>query len=66
MKRNKELYYIQYWDVNDLHGWAMSRKHPVNNFEWIKDTSQSNEDFRKNYNEENHEGYFPEFDVQYL
>ena len=37
--KNKELTYIQYWDVNNLYGWAMSQKLPVNNFEWIKDTS---------------------------
>ena len=29
----------------------MSQKLPVNNFEWIKYTSQYNEDFIKNYNE---------------
>ena len=44
----------------------MLQKLPVNNFEWIKDTSQLNEDFIKNYNEESDEGYFLEFDVQYL
>ena len=33
---------------------------------WIKDTSQFNEDFIKNYNEESDEGYFLEVDVQYL
>ena len=44
----------------------MSQKLPVNNFEWIKNTSQFNEDFIKNYNEESHEGYFLEVDVQYL
>ena len=33
---NKESSYFQYWDVNDLYGWAMSQKLPVNNFEWIK------------------------------
>ena len=32
----------------------------------IKDTSQFNEDFIKNYNEENGGGYFLEVDVQYL
>ena len=44
----------------------MSQKLPVNNFEWIKDTSQFNEDFIKNYNEKSDEGYFLEVDVQYI
>ena len=30
----------------------MSQKLPVNNFEWTKDTSQLNEDFIKNCNED--------------
>ena len=30
----------------------MSKKLPENNFEWIKETFQFNEDFTKNYNEE--------------
>ena len=64
--KNKESSYIQYWDVNNLYGWPMSQKLPVNNFEWIKDTSKFNEDFIKNYNEESDEGYFLEVDVQYL
>ena len=58
--KNKKSSYIQYWDVNNLYGWAMSQKFPVNNFEWIKDTSQFNEDFINNYNEESDEGYFLE------
>ena len=29
---NKELSYLQYWDVNNLYGWVMSQKLPVNNF----------------------------------
>ena len=64
--KNKELSYIQYWDVNNLYGWAMSQKLQVNNFEWIKDTSQFNEDFMKNYNEKSNEGCFLEVDAKYL
>ena len=37
--RNKESSYNKYWDVNNLYGWAMQRKFPVNNFEWVKDNS---------------------------
>ena len=44
----------------------MSQKLPVNNFESIKYTSQFNEDFIKNYDEEIDEGNFLEVDVQYL
>ena len=35
--KNKESSCLQYWDVNNLYGWAMSQKLPVNNFEWIKE-----------------------------
>ena len=64
--KNKELSYIQYWGVNNLHGLTMPQKFPLNNFEWIKDTSQFNVDFIKNYNGENDEGYFLEVNLQYL
>ena len=37
--KNKELPYLQYWDINNLYEWVMSQKFPVHNFEWIKDTS---------------------------
>ena len=63
--KNKESVYLKYWDVNNLYGWAMSQKLPVNKFEWIEETSQINEDFIKNYNEETDEGYFLEVAVQY-
>ena len=56
--KNKESSHRKYWDVNNLYGWAMSQKLPVNKFEWIKDTSQFNGDFIKNYNEESDEGCY--------
>ena len=50
--------YLKYGDVYKLRGWAMLQKLLVNNFEYIQDTSQFNEDFIKNYNKESGEGYF--------
>ena len=47
--KNKKSSYLQYWAVNNLYRWGMSQKYPVNNFQWIKCTSQFNEDFIKNY-----------------
>ena len=46
--------------------WAMLQKLPVNNFEWMKDTSQFDKHFIKNYNEESDNGFFLEVDVQYI
>ena len=34
--KNIESSYIQYLDANNLYGWAMSQKLPVNGFKWIK------------------------------
>ena len=63
--KNRESSYRKYWDVNSLYGWAMSQKLPVNNFQQTEETSQFNEDYIKNYNEESDEGYFLEVDIQY-
>ena len=43
--KNKELSYLKYWDVNNLHGWAMSQKLPVNKFKRVKYITKLDEDF---------------------
>ena len=63
--KNEELSCIQYLDMNNLYGWAMSQKLPVNNFKWVEDTSRINEEFIKNYNENSNKGYILEVDVKY-
>ena len=63
--KNEESSYIQYLDANNLYGWAMSQKLPVNNFKWVEDISRINEEFIKNYNENNKKGYILEVDVKY-
>ena len=55
--KSKESSYIQYLDANNLYGWAMSQKLPVNNFKWVEDVSRINEEFIKNYNENSSKGY---------
>ena len=42
--KNKKSSYLHYWDVNNLYGWVMLQKLPVNNFEQLEETSQFNED----------------------
>ena len=64
---NEESSYIQYLDNNNLYGWAMSKKLPVNGFRWLDSDkiNETNEVFIKNYNENNNKGYIFEVDVRY-
>ena len=64
--KNKESSFIQCWHVKIFYHWAMSQKLPVNNFQWIEESSQFKEDFIKSWNKQSNEGYFLEVDVQYL
>ena len=63
--KNKEPSCLQYRDVNILYRWAMSQNFSVNNFEWIEETSQFNENFIKNYNKESDEGNFVESSISW-
>ena len=64
--KNIESSYLVYLDANNLYGWAMSQKLPVNGSKWVEDLSQFNEDFIKGYNENRDRGYFLEVDVECL
>ena len=64
---NKEIIssYLMYLDANNLHGWTMSQKLPMNGFKWVKNLSQFNESFIRNYDEKNDIGYFLKVDIDY-
>ena len=63
--KNKESSFVQYLDANNLYGWAMSQKLPVNGFKWIKNVTGIDEKVIKNYNEDNDKGYILGVDVKY-
>ena len=63
--KNIKSSYLENLDANNLYGWAMSQKFPVNGFKWIKHVSKFDEDFIKNYNENSNKGYSLEADVEY-
>ena len=44
-------------DTNNLSGWAMFQKLPINGFKWVKHLSEFNEDFIKNYTENSYKGF---------
>ena len=64
--KNKESSNLKYWHVNNLYGWEMSRKLPVNDSKWVEDISEFDERFIKSYTGESDKGCFLEVDIQYL
>ena len=44
--------------MNNLYGWTMSQKFPLNGFKRVENTSQFDKDFMKSYNEDSDEGFF--------
>ena len=68
MKKNngkiKELLYIQHLDGNNLWGWVIQQKLPVNESKWEKNTFKFNKIFIINCDEESDKGYFLEINVE--
>ena len=62
---NKESSFLIYDDANNLYGFAMCKKLPVDDFKWVDDLSIFTEDFIKNYDEEDDTGYLFVVDVEY-
>ena len=62
-----ESSYLEYLDANNLYGWAMSQKLPIDDFEWVEkdDLSKFNDSFIRNYDGNSDKGYILEVDVEY-
>ena len=56
--------FLQYFDANNLYGFAMCKKLPLKGHKWA-DISMFDEEFIKNYDENGETGYLLEIDAQY-
>ena len=63
--KNKESTYIQYFDVNNLYGWAMSQPLPLGGFKWAKNKSKFTTGFILNYGVYSDVGYIFEATIKY-
>ena len=63
--RNRESSFLMYADANDLYGYAMSKKLPVDGFKWVDVLLIFTDDFIKTYDEESDIGYLFVVDVEY-
>ena len=65
--KNIESSHIKYFNANNLYGWAMSQKLPVNDIKWVKQKKllKFNEDVIKNYDVNSNKGYFLEVYIDY-
>ena len=62
--KTKKSVFLQYLDANNLYGYAMNQKLPLDGYEWA-DVSLFTDDFVKNYDVNGDKGYLLEVDVEY-
>ena len=57
--------YLMYVDANNLYGWAMSKKLPIDGFNWRDNLKTFTCEFTKNYDEDSDTGYLLQVDIEY-
>ena len=65
VKADKLIFKCMYLDANNLYGWAMSQKLPVNSFKWKTNMLKFNKEFIINYYKDSDKGYNLEVDVEF-
>ena len=57
--------YLQYLDANDLYGYAMIKKLPLNGFKWSDPKKYTSEFFKNHDDEKSSEGYLLQVHIEY-
>ena len=57
--------YLEHLEANNLYGWDMRKKLPINGYKWAKNLNQYTEEFIKNYDEDSDLGYLFKVDAEY-
>ena len=57
--------YLLYVDANNLYGWAMSKKLPIEGFVCCGNLKTFTSEFIRNYDEDSDTGYLLEIDIEY-
>ena len=63
-ENTKKNVHLQYLDANNLYGYAMRKKLPLNGYKWAN-AENFDSDFIKTYDDNSDKGYLPEVDVEY-
>ena len=54
-----------YFDANNLYGYAIIKKLPIDSFKWIDDLKRFTSEFIKSYDIDSDTGYLLEVDIKY-
>ena len=63
--KSKESLYLMQLDKNNLYGWAMFQKLPVEDFRWEKNASKFDVEFIKNYDQNSQKVHILEVTIDY-
>ena len=55
---------MKYFDANNLYGYAIIKKLPIDSFKWIDDLKRFTSEFIKNYDIDSDTGYLLEVDIK--
>ena len=62
--KNKDSSFLIYLDANNLYVWSMSQKLPTSYFKWLKDVSKTDEEFKKDYDNDCDIGFILKVDIE--